>query len=126
MAGTKAHSVVAIDALTAIGDTILVVDMEFGERALSSGIVLLNDDGKSHGIRPRWGCVFAKGPESSNNIDIGNYILVSHGRWTRGVDIEINKEVVTIRRVDPNDILAKSATRPDDDTLSTAISITQK
>lgn len=113
---------VKISSLTAYGDTVVVIDMEFGERRLSSGIILLNDDGKSSGIRPRWCRVFAVGPDNSEDIQVGDYILVSHGRWTRGVDVEINGAALTVRRIDPKDILLKSTELPDDDTLSTALS----
>lgn len=113
---------VKISNLIAYGDTVVVKDMHFGERRLSSGIVLLNDDGKSSGIRPRWCQVFAIGPDNSENIAVGDYILVSHGRWTRGVDVEINGASLTVRRIDPKDILLKSTELPDDDTLSTALS----
>jgi hypothetical protein len=47
--------------------------------------------------------------------------LVTHGRWTRGSDIEINDEKITIRRVDVNDILLVSDEAPAaDETMSDA------
>jgi hypothetical protein len=53
--------------------------------------------------------------------------MVAHGRWTRGVKIEDETREVTIRRVDPNDILLVSDSDPGaDDTSSSALSIDPK
>ena len=40
-----------------LNDSVIVTDMIFDERFTTGGIVLLNDNGKSTGIRPRWGQV---------------------------------------------------------------------
>jgi co-chaperonin GroES (HSP10) len=88
-------------------DTIIVCDMEFTERKTSSGIILIDDDMKSSGIRPRWAKVYAIGREVKD-IQVGQYIYVSHGRWSRGVTIETPEGEKIIRKVDPNDILLVS------------------
>ena len=80
-------------------DGILVNKMEFGEQRTESGIIILSDDGKSGGIHPRWGKVIAIGPEQQD-VSIGQYVLVSHGRWSRG--FKLNGE--TVRTVDPKDV----------------------
>ena len=100
-----------------IKDNIIVKDMNFGERTSTAGIVLLSDDAKSSGIRPRWGKVYAIGPEQKD-IKVNEWILVSHGRWTRGVKFEDpdTKEIITIRRVDVNDVLMVSSSEPAYDT----------
>lgn len=88
-----------------LSDGILVCNMENGERRLASGIIVPDDNGKERGIRPRIGTVYAVG----KNIDYlspGEKVLVSHGRWTRGIKIkELDGSTTVIRRVDPNDIL---------------------
>jgi hypothetical protein len=109
---------IKIKSIRALNDHILVADMNFSGRKLSSGIQLLGDDMRSAGIRPRWAKVYAIGPEQED-ITVGQWILVSHGRWTRGVTIEDKSGEVTIRRVDPNDILLVSDAEPNDDTQST-------
>ena len=114
-----------ISNLRPLGDTILVSDMNFNERFTSSGIVLLSDNGKTSGIRPRWGYVFAVGPEQKD-VEVGQWICVAHGRWTRGVEIEMDDKTVTIRKVDPNDVLIISDEKPSDDTLSVAVQAEQK
>ena len=117
---------IRVDSLRALNDHVLIADMNFKERKLSSGIYLLNDDGRGAGIRPRWARVYATGPEQAD-IQVGQWILVAHGRWTRGVQIEDESGEVTIRRIDPNDILLVSDDEPDgDDTLSNATQIDSK
>ena len=93
-----------VEKIRALGDTVLVSDMEFGERIINSGIVLLSDDMKSAGIRPRWGKVYAIGPDQLD-IKVGQYIYISHGRWTRGITLETPEGDVVIRKVDNKDIL---------------------
>ena len=95
--------------------------MNFDGRKLSSGILLLNDNGKADGIRPRWGRVYAIGSKQKD-IQIGQYICVAHGRWTRGIRIEDAEGAKTIRRIDAKDILLVSdEAPPSDDTISTAL-----
>jgi co-chaperonin GroES (HSP10) len=108
-----------VKAVKPIGKTIIVTEMSFETRITSSGIIIPGDDGKSSGIRPRWAQVYAVGPEHDEvDIEVGKWILVSHGRWTRGIDIEDENGKKTIRKVDPNDILLVSDELPNDDTMS--------
>ena len=101
-------------------DWIVVEDMNFKERITTSGIILHSDDGTGLGIRPRWGRVYAVGPEQQE-ISVGQWICVAHGRWTRGVKINHNDKETTIRKVDPKDILLVSDDEPSDDTMSDAV-----
>jgi len=110
---------IKIKKLQAIKDHVLVADMNFKERLTTSGIYLLSDDGRNAGIRPRWAQVYAVGKEQED-IKVGQWVLVAHGRWTRGVGIEDTTGERTIRRIDTNDILLISDTEPTgDDTQST-------
>ena len=111
---------IRIKKIQALKNAVIVSDMNFQERFLNSGIVLLGDDMKSSGVRPRWGCVYAIGPDQQD-VAVGDWICVAHGRWTRGVKIEDDRGVHTIRKVDPKDILLVSADQPNsDDTISEA------
>jgi len=113
---------IKIKRIQPLGKTVIVSDMNFRERFLSSGIILLNDDGKSSGIRPRWAEVYAVGPEQQD-VQPGQWICVAHGRWTRGVKIEDEAGIHTVRKIDTNDILLVSDEPVNtDDTISTAIS----
>ena len=96
-------------------DKVMVEDMKFGMQTTSKGLIVLNDDGANHGIKPRWARVHAVGPDQAD-IVVGQYILVEHGRWTRGVELvdPDTNESVTIRMVDNNDILAVSDTPMED------------
>ena len=97
--------------ITPIRDHILVEEMDFGERKTRTGIILPGDNGESRGIRPRWGQVYAVGHEQQD-IEEGQYVLVSHGRWTRGVDVTNDNKTITVRRVDNKDVLLVSDDHP--------------
>ena len=99
--------------------------MTFDQRFTTGGIVLLNDNGKSTGIRPRWGQVYAVGPDQQD-VKVGEWVCVAHGRWTRGIDIEDESGKKTLRRVDPKDIMLTADQRPDDNTFSDAIHVEAK
>ena len=102
-----------------IGAHIIVCDMSFDQRITHGGILLPNDDMKSSGIRPRWGQIYAVGSENKDtDIVEGKWVCVSHGRWTRGIDIEDETGKKTLRRVDPDDILMISDEYVQDSTLS--------
>jgi hypothetical protein len=120
-ASNKAKFINQIKSLSVIKDHILVTEMAFNERKLSSGIVLLNDDGKTSGIRPRWAQVYAVGPEQTE-IQVGQWIFVEHGRWSRGIEVEVDHKQLTLRRVDPKSIIFVSDEEPDeDDTISSSV-----
>jgi hypothetical protein len=109
-----------VNSIRALNDHVLVADMNFGARQTSSGIHLLDDDMRTAGVRPRWACVYAVGPDQQD-ITVGKWVLVAHGRWTRGVKIEDQNGEVTIRRIDPDDVLLISDEQPADDTQSSSI-----
>jgi len=108
------------NALEPIRDRILVRDMVFGDRLTTGGILMIGDDRKSEGIRPRWAEVHAVGPEQKD-IAVGEWILVSHGRWTRGMKYNIAGEDLTVRMVDNADILLVSTEAMEDETVSVAL-----
>ena len=114
-----------ITRLRALHDWVLVEEMNFDERITTGGIILASDNGKGTGIRPRWGRIYATGPEQKH-VKPEQWILVAHGRWTRGIEIEDDAGARTIRRVDPDDIMLVSDDRPSDDTMSDAIHVDAK
>ena len=111
--------------LRALHDHVIVSEMAFDQRITQGGLILLNDNGTTLGIRPRWGQVYAVGPEQKD-VQVGQWICVAHGRWTRGLDIEDESGKRTIRRIDPEDILLISDTQPQDDTMSTAVHVSKQ
>ena len=113
------------EQLKPLRDAVIVSDMNFKERISRGGLILPTDNGKSSGIRPRWGRVHAVGPEQQD-VRVGEWICVAHGRWTRGLDIEDGEVKRTIRKIDPNDILISADERPNDLTFSDAIHVEKK
>jgi co-chaperonin GroES (HSP10) len=111
--------------LRALHDHVIVSEMTFDQRITQGGLILLNDNGTTLGIRPRWGQVYAVGSEQKD-VQVGQWICVAHGRWTRGLDIEDETGLRTIRRIDPEDILLISDTQPQDDTMSTAVHVAKQ
>jgi co-chaperonin GroES (HSP10) len=114
------------EQIKALHDNVIVSDMEFDTRITQSGLILPNDNGTTLGIRPRWGRVYAVGRDQKD-VQVGQWICVAHGRWTRGVDIDDGTGATkrTIRKIDPADILlvAIGDERPQDDTMSTAVHV---
>lgn len=125
-AGGSARFTHRIGKLHPLHDNVLVRDMSFEGRQLQSGIFLLGDDGKTDGIRPRWAQVYAVGPEQKDVVP-GQWILIEHGRWSRGIEVEIDEEKFTLRRVDPDCIMFVSDQEPDNiDTISSALHAEKK
>ncbi len=108
-----------------LGKNIIVRDMSFDVRTLDSGIVLLSDDGKTDGIRPRWAQVYATGPEQTD-VTVGQWVLVEHGRWSRGIKITQNGEELTIRRADPEAIMMVSDEHPQSETIANSVHAERK
>jgi co-chaperonin GroES (HSP10) len=107
-------------------DSVIVTEMDFSGRQLASGVILLGDDGKTDGIRPRWARVYAIGPEQ-RDVSVGQWVLIEHGRWSRGLRIVKDGEEIVIRRADPNAIIFAADTQPDDiNTISTAVHAERK
>jgi co-chaperonin GroES (HSP10) len=97
--------------IRAINNNVIVSNMDFGEIKTSSGIVLRSDDGQLHGIKPRWGRVYAVGPEQKE-IKVGQWILIEHGRWSRKIKINDGEGEKEIQKVDVECILAVSDDAP--------------
>jgi co-chaperonin GroES (HSP10) len=96
-----------------VSDKILVSDMDFGEQKTSGGIVVASSNGKANGIVPRWGRVWAVGPEQ-RDVSVGEWILIEHGRWTRTIEVETaNGDCVEIRLVDNNAVMASADAPPE-------------
>jgi len=103
-----------IGKLTPIRDHVIVEEMDFGEQKTASGIIIMSDDGKGMGIKPRWGKVYAVGSEQKD-IQAGDWILLEHGRWTRGFEIEDDEgNIKTLRKADNDAILMVSDEKPAD------------
>lgn len=112
---SKIHIKVDYRNITPTQNNIIVTDMEFGERVSKGGVILIGDNMEERGIRPRWCKVVSVGPK---NLDVqpGEWIYVAHGRWSRGIDMtDDDGNTVTIRMVDPKDVLLSADELPLDD-----------
>jgi co-chaperonin GroES (HSP10) len=98
--------------LKPINDRVLVSNMYFGEQTLKSGLIISDDNGSTRGIYPRWGQVHAKGPKNDSAYQIGDWVLIEHGRWTRSVKIDEGTGELELRMVDADCILAFSNEKP--------------
>lgn len=97
-----------------IRKNILVSDMNFDAVTTAGGIYIPGDDGKTRGVKPRWAKVWAIGPEQQD-VKVGDWILVEHGRWTRGIKVEEDGNEITIRRVDTEAVLVIADYKPEED-----------
>lgn len=97
----------------ALPNDILVTDMEMGEMKTSSGIVIASDDGKSHGIKPRWAKVYKVGSKV-DYVKEGQWILIEHGRWTRKITIDDGEGEKDFQKVETKSILAVTDEKPTD------------
>ena len=95
------------EQIKALHKHVLVCDMAFDVKITRGGIWTPNDNGTGLGIRPRWGKVYAVGHEQTD-VKVGQWVLVEHGRWTRGLEIEDEEGEKTIRRIDPECIIMVS------------------
>lgn len=103
--------------ITPIRNHILVVDMDSENEKVVNGIIILSETGSDRGIHPRQALVHAVGPDQ-DEINPGDWIMVEHGRWTRGVKLEDGK---VYRKVDPDAILAVSDERLDSNSGNSSV-----
>ena len=98
--------------ITPLKKRVLVSDMHFGETRSKGGIILVDDDGSQSGIHPRWAKVYAVGNQQ-DDVKVGEWILVSHGRWSRAFKVKKEGVELEVRMIDENDILLVSDTEPE-------------
>jgi len=77
-----------------------------GEGRTKGGIITLDDDGKTEGIKSRFFEVHDVGNDNAVTHDVkpGDIVLVAHGRWSRGFDID-HPEGKKMYSLDPEEIL---------------------
>ena len=93
-------------------DKIFVSDMNFDAQITQGGLYVPSSDGKADGITPRWGKVYAIGPEQTE-VKIGDWVLIEHGRWTRGVEVDLGNDTdLIVRMVDFDAVMLVSEDKP--------------
>jgi len=63
--------------------------------------------------------VFRKGPKNHEPYEEGQWVLVEHGRWTRGLNITIGDVERNLRMVEAESILGYSENQPEDAIIGT-------
>ena len=116
--GGLQHTVSDVE-IQPLNKRVLVCKMRFGDIKTRGGIILLDDDGKEQGIHPRWGQVYAVGAKQED-VRVGQWLLVAHGRWTRGMIVEKDGVKEEVRMVDEKDILLVSDVEPLEETVKHA------
>jgi len=84
-----------------LSDNIFCIKGDFGDKTLSSGIIIKSNIKTSEGITPRWFEVFDVGPDI-DWIKPGQWVLVEYGRWTEGFKIVPQDD-----RLEPDDKIWK-------------------
>lgn len=69
-----------------LNNKVFVTEFDRGMQRTGGGIILMDDDMKDHGIRPRWAKVHAVGP-LVDDLTPGEWVLISHGRWSQRIRI---------------------------------------
>lgn len=101
------------ETINPIGDKVLgrMID-GFGEKTTSGGIIVQDRDGTSDAIRPRWFEVMYTGPKQKD-VTVGEYVLVKHGRWSRGVSVDETTEY-KLYFLDNDEMLVVTTERPEE------------
>ncbi len=93
---------------------ILVCDMDMGDQLTESGIIIKSDDGKAHGVKPRWAKVYKKGSQCELDVEVGQWVLIDHGRWTRKIKIDDGESIKEVQKIEISSVLAISNEKPND------------
>ena len=77
-----------------------------GEGKTKGGLITLDDDGKTTGIKTRFFEVHDVGNDNvvTHDVKKGDIVAVAHGRWSRGFDID-HPEGKKLYSLDPKDIM---------------------
>ena len=102
--------------ITPLKKRVLVSNMQFGATKTKGGIILMDDDGTEAGIHPRWAKVYAVG-DQQDDVQVGQWVLVAHGRWSRALKVKKNDVELEVRMIDENDILLVSDNEPEQNRL---------
>ncbi|CAB4241723.1 GroES chaperonin family [uncultured Caudovirales phage] len=104
-------------------DRVLAELMGLDDRVTASGIIIKSEDGKDRGVRPRWAKVRLVG-EGIDWVEPGQYVLVSHGRWSRQFETEHMGEKLKLVYLDNKECLVVANELPTDDYIGVGIDTT--
>lgn len=98
---------------------ILVYNMDMGEQITAAGIIIGSDDGKSHGVKPRWAQVYKVGSDCEIDVEPQQWLLIEHGRWTRKIKIHDGVSEKEIQKIEVSAVLLVTDQKPNDISLGT-------
>jgi len=100
------------DGFRPIRDNVFVSDLDSGPHQTAAGIIIPDDNMNERGIRPRWGRVWAIGPDVQE-IAVGEWVFIEHARWTNSIDLELPEGVVRIWKIEwPESVLLAASDDP--------------
>lgn len=102
---------VKVSEFKPLHDKIFVTNLESGVRLTRGGLIIPDDNMSERGVHSRWGQVYSVGDEV-DYVTPGEWVLIEHGRWTVGIDLEINNEIIKIWHIENKSILLVSDTNP--------------
>lgn len=106
------------DSFRPIKENVFVSDLDTGPHITAGGIIRPDDNMTATGVRPRWGRIWAIGPEVEG-VQVGEWVFIEHARWTNSIDIELPSGLVRIWKVDwPGSVLLASPNDPREKQLS--------
>jgi co-chaperonin GroES (HSP10) len=108
-----AFSAKKVKGIKALSKDVLVINMDMGEQKTVGGLIIQSDDGKAHGVKPRWAKVYKVGSEI-DFIKEGQWILIEHGRWTRKIKIDDGAGEKEFQKVETKSIIAVANEKPND------------
>lgn len=90
------------DHIECLPDTLYVEKIEYGEKTLKNGFVIPTEtmDYLGNFVRPRWAKILYKA-DNIKNVNVGDYILLSHGRWSSSIKCTIKGVQKTIWYISP-------------------------
>jgi co-chaperonin GroES (HSP10) len=108
-----AFSAKKVKGIKALSKDVLVINMDMGEQKTAGGLIIQSDDGKAHGVKPRWAKVYKVGSEI-DFVKEGQWILIEHGRWTRKIKINDGEGEKEFQKVETKSIIAVANEKPND------------
>ena len=103
-----------------LNNRVLAELLGLNDRVTASGIIVKSENGKDRGIRPRWARVVLVG-EGIDWCEPGQYVLVSHGRWSRQFECEHAGEKLKLVHLDNKECLIVTDEEPQDDFVGVGI-----
>lgn len=76
------HDLPNLIPIKCLGKRIIVDIFDRGERKTPGGLILMDDDFKEGGVRPRQALVLSAGPDARDDgVVPGKTVLLEHGGW---------------------------------------------